>query len=141
MTADQTQGSVDSMRPQGRQLTRTDDRLIVFFDIDNTLYSASSKISEAMGTRIHGASPILHRLHLCILTDASTAYFLTLGLSDEEASDLHHKYYSQYGLALRGLTRHHNVGEAAFPASSSSRPSPCTASRPDSPRPRSAQIH
>lgn len=79
MTADQTQ----------------DDRLIVFFDIDNTLYSASSKISEAMGTRIH-------------------AYFLTLGLSDEEASDLHHKYYSQYGLALRGLTRHHNVDPLDF---------------------------
>ena len=124
MTADQTQGSTDSMCLKSRQLTPTDDRLIVFFDIDNTLYSASSKISEAMGTRIHGASPILHRLHLCILTDASTAYFLTLGLSDEEASDLHHKYYSQYGLALRGLTRHHNVGEAAF-SSSSSRPSPC----------------
>lgn len=31
-----------------------DDRLIVWFDIDNTLYSASSNISHAMGTRIHG---------------------------------------------------------------------------------------
>lgn len=33
-----------------------DDRDIVFFDIDNTLYSASTKVSQAMGQRIHGAS-------------------------------------------------------------------------------------
>jgi hypothetical protein len=31
-----------------------DDRFMVFFDIDNTLYSANSKISHAMGQRIHG---------------------------------------------------------------------------------------
>ena len=33
---------------------RTDDRAIVWFDIDNTLYSASTRISHAMGERIHG---------------------------------------------------------------------------------------
>lgn len=32
----------------------TDDRIVIFLDIDNTLYSASSKISQAMGERIHG---------------------------------------------------------------------------------------
>ncbi|KAJ3814203.1 pyrimidine 5-nucleotidase [Lentinula lateritia] len=59
-----------------------DERQItVFFDIDNTLYSTSAKISQAMGVKIHD-------------------YFVKLGLSDEEASDLHHKYYTQYGLAL-----------------------------------------
>jgi len=68
-----------------------DDRVIVWLDIDNTLYSASSKISQAMGERIH-------------------AYFVGLGLSHEAASELHLRYYSQYGLALRGLTRHHDVG-------------------------------
>ena len=31
-----------------------DDRVVVWFDIDNTLYSASAKISQAMGTLIHG---------------------------------------------------------------------------------------
>lgn len=31
-----------------------DDRVVVWFDIDNTLYSASAKISQAMGARIHG---------------------------------------------------------------------------------------
>ncbi|KAI0268386.1 pyrimidine 5-nucleotidase [Gloeopeniophorella convolvens] len=72
-----------------------DDRPVVFFDIDNTLYSASSKIAHAMGVRIH-------------------AYFVSLGLSDEDASELHLKYYTQYGLALRGLRRHHNVDPLDF---------------------------
>ncbi|KAG2042336.1 pyrimidine 5-nucleotidase [Suillus americanus] len=72
-----------------------DPKPIVWFDIDNTLYSASTKISQAMGQRIH-------------------AYFVTLGLDDEEASELHHKYYTQYGLALRGLTRHHDIDPMDF---------------------------
>ncbi|KAF8621582.1 hypothetical protein AX15_007608 [Amanita polypyramis BW_CC] len=72
-----------------------DDRAIVWFDIDNTLYSASARISHAMGDRIH-------------------AYFVGLGLSHEEASELHHQYYTQYGLALRGLARHHDVDPLDF---------------------------
>ncbi|KAH7914211.1 pyrimidine 5-nucleotidase [Hygrophoropsis aurantiaca] len=72
-----------------------DPRPIVWFDIDNTLYSASTKISAAMGQRIH-------------------AYFVSLGLEEQEASDLHHRYYSQYGLALRGLTRHHEIDPMDF---------------------------
>ncbi|KAF9652196.1 pyrimidine 5-nucleotidase, partial [Thelephora ganbajun] len=72
-----------------------DDRAIVWFDIDNTLYSASTKISHAMGERIH-------------------AYFVQLGLSHEEASDLHHHYYKTYGLALRGLVKHHDVDPLDF---------------------------
>ncbi len=43
------------------------------------------------------------------------AYFVSLGLSDEEAAKLHSQYYIQYGLALRGLQRHHGVGNATFP--------------------------
>ncbi|BGP41998.1 Putative suppressor of disruption of TFIIS [Rhodotorula kratochvilovae] len=31
------------------------------------------------------------------------------GLSDEEAKDLHSHYYREYGLAIRGLVRHHAV--------------------------------
>jgi pyrimidine and pyridine-specific 5'-nucleotidase len=72
-----------------------DDRYIVWFDVDNTLYSASSRIAHEMGNRIH-------------------AYFLTLGLDHDEASELHLKYYTQYGLALRGLTRHHDVDPLDF---------------------------
>ncbi|KAK2466278.1 hypothetical protein APHAL10511_001920 [Amanita phalloides] len=52
-------------------------------------------ISQAMGERIH-------------------AYFVKLGLSHEEASDLHHRYYVQYGLALRGLTHHHDIDPLDF---------------------------
>ncbi|KAJ4478219.1 pyrimidine 5-nucleotidase [Lentinula aciculospora] len=72
-----------------------DGRLIIYFDIDNTLYSTSAKISQAMGVKIHD-------------------YFVKLGLSDQEASDLHHKYYTQYGLALAGLVRHHDVDPLDF---------------------------
>jgi hypothetical protein len=40
-----------------------------------------------------------------------SAYFKTLGLSDDEAHELHLQYYTQYGLAVRGLARHHHIGE------------------------------
>lgn len=33
-----------------------------------------------------------------------------MGLEEEEASNLHLKYYTTYGLALRGLTKHHDIG-------------------------------
>ncbi|TBU32826.1 pyrimidine 5-nucleotidase [Dichomitus squalens] len=72
-----------------------DERSIVWLDIDNTLYSASAGISHAMGERIH-------------------AYFVGLGLPDDEASKLHHRYYSQYGLAIRGLVRHHQIDPLDF---------------------------
>lgn len=52
-------------------------------------------------------------MHLSYTVSVVSAYFLSLGIPDEEASELHHRYYTQYGLALRGLTRHHNVGEAS----------------------------
>lgn len=41
------------------------------------------------------------------------AYFVSLGLEEERASELHHRYYTEYGLALRGLVRHHEIGEVA----------------------------
>ncbi|KAI0750739.1 pyrimidine 5-nucleotidase [Daedaleopsis nitida] len=77
-----------------RQLEE-DERCMVWLDIDNTLYSASVGISHAMGERIH-------------------AYFVGMGLPEEEASTLHHKYYSQYGLAIRGLVRHHQIDPLDF---------------------------
>lgn len=40
---------------------------------------------------------------------SDTAYFKRLGLSEEEAAELHHRYYTEYGLAIRGLVRHHKV--------------------------------
>ncbi|KAF8195791.1 pyrimidine 5-nucleotidase [Mycena galopus ATCC 62051] len=71
------------------------EKYTVFLDIDNTLYSASTGISAAMGSKIHD-------------------YFVTLGLSEAEASELHLKYYTQYGLALRGLILHHDVDPVDF---------------------------
>ncbi|KZW03768.1 pyrimidine 5-nucleotidase [Exidia glandulosa HHB12029] len=64
---------------------------MVWLDIDNTLYPASTRIAEAMTQRIH-------------------AFFVSLGLPDDEAHKLHMHYYKEYGLALRGLTRHHDIG-------------------------------
>lgn len=38
-------------------------------------------------------------------------YFVNnLGLDEDEAATLHRGYYTKYGLALRGLMRHHGVG-------------------------------
>ncbi|KAJ7507919.1 pyrimidine 5-nucleotidase [Mycena galericulata] len=67
----------------------------IFLDIDNTLYSAKTGISAAMGKKIHD-------------------YFMTLGLGEDEASELHLHYYTQYGLALRGLILHHDVDPVDF---------------------------
>lgn len=48
------------------------------------------------------------------------AYFVQLGLTHEEAGELHHRYYKTYGLALRGLVKHHDVGEPIPEATNSS---------------------
>lgn len=85
-----------------------DPRMVIWFDIDNTLYSASTKISHTMGERIHGM--FTHNRYKLFLKVLSAAYFVSLGLDEDEASELHHKYYTQYGLALRGLARHHDIG-------------------------------
>lgn len=37
------------------------------------------------------------------------AYFVKLGLPIEEAQELHKRYYQEYGLAIRGLIRHHSI--------------------------------
>ncbi|KAF8904762.1 pyrimidine 5-nucleotidase [Gymnopilus junonius] len=74
---------------------KEDDRYVVWFDIDNTLYSASSSVYPEMVKRTH-------------------AYFMNLGLSAGEASDLQWKYYRQYGLPLRGLVLNHDVDPLHF---------------------------
>lgn len=63
---------------------------IVFFDLDNTLYSPSTGIDKLMVQRIE-------------------EYCEKLGMSRQEASDVGLKYYSTYGLAIRGFLKHHNV--------------------------------
>ncbi|KAL8277118.1 hypothetical protein RQP46_010446 [Phenoliferia psychrophenolica] len=67
-----------------------DGRTLIWFDIDNVLYSKDCGISDLMKDKIQ-------------------AYFRRLGLPDDEAKSLHHHYYTEYGLAIRGLVRHHQV--------------------------------
>jgi len=73
------------------------EKITVWFDIDNTLYPRSAQIAELMKQRIH-------------------AYFHKHIHPDDEkaASELHMKYLTQYGLAVRGLSRHHGVDPLDF---------------------------
>ncbi|ODV90649.1 hypothetical protein CANCADRAFT_148023 [Tortispora caseinolytica NRRL Y-17796] len=67
------------------------NRQVFFFDIDNTLYSRSTKIHDIMKEKI-------------------TEYFLNhLNLDPEIAKSLHQQYYKTYGLAIRGLILHHDI--------------------------------
>lgn len=63
---------------------------IVFFDLDNTLYAPSTGIDKLMVQRIE-------------------QYCEKLGMTEDEAKEIGLKYYSTYGLAIRGFLKHHNV--------------------------------
>ncbi|BFZ57349.1 Putative suppressor of disruption of TFIIS [Savitreella phatthalungensis] len=89
-------------------------RPVFFFDLDNTLYSSSLGVAQMMGERIQ-------------------AYFANnLHLPADEAQKLHSFYYRHYGLALRGLVRHHKVNamdynaqvDAALPLDDLLKPNP-----------------
>ncbi|KAI1403396.1 pyrimidine 5-nucleotidase [Hypoxylon fuscum] len=69
----------------------TVSRPVMFFDIDNCLYPRSAKVFDLMA-------------------DLIDQYFAThLGLSEDEAIKLHKEYYKNYGLAIEGLVRHHQI--------------------------------
>ena len=71
--------------------TSATGKLTFFLDIDNCLYPKSYRIHE----------------HMSQLIDD---YFQThLSLSKEDATELHQRYYKDYGLAIEGLVRHHKV--------------------------------
>ena len=73
--------------------------IILFFDIDMTLYPASKKINELMVERL-----ISYGVNF-------------LGMTAQEAHDVLMRYYRDYGLAIRGLLKHHeNVDPAHFDA-------------------------
>ena len=73
-----------------------DDRLVFFFDIDNCLYSKNFKIHDIMSELIDD-------------------YFQThLSLTREDASQLHQRYYKDYGLAIEGLVRHHKISPLEY---------------------------
>jgi putative hydrolase of the HAD superfamily len=63
----------------------------VLFDLDNTIYPASSGMMKGIDTRI-------------------TEYVQNLlGLEIEQAQELRQQYYRAYGTTLHGLQRHHGV--------------------------------
>lgn len=73
-----------------------DRRPVFFFDIDNCLYPRSKRVQDLMQELID-------------------AYFVRhLSLSAEEAIELHRKYYTEYGLALSGLVKHHKIDALAY---------------------------
>ncbi|KAI0597930.1 pyrimidine 5'-nucleotidase [Biscogniauxia sp. FL1348] len=78
---------LETRRPNGTASPRP----VLFFDIDNCLYPRSSKVHDLMATLIDD-------------------YFAKhLGLPKEDAIRLHKEYYQNYGLAIEGLVRHHQI--------------------------------
>lgn len=84
------------MRAIARAPTRTPgrrarDRLVLFFDLDNTLHDASHAIFAQINLRM-------------------TAYVREhLGLDEAGANLLRERYWRRYGATLMGLVRHHGV--------------------------------
>ena len=76
--------------------TPEDARAVLFFDIDNCLYPRSLRIHDLMAELID-------------------KYFVShLSLSAEAALELHQRYYRDYGLAISGLVKHHQVDPLAY---------------------------
>ncbi|KAK2606076.1 putative suppressor of disruption of TFIIS [Conoideocrella luteorostrata] len=71
---------------------------VLFFDIDNCLYSRSTKVQDLMAELID-------------------KYFAKhLELPWDEAVRLHKEYYTSYGLAIEGLVRHHQIDPLKYNA-------------------------
>ncbi|KAG5947238.1 hypothetical protein E4U53_006449 [Claviceps sorghi] len=71
---------------------------VLFFDIDNCLYSQSTKVQDLM-------------------VELIDKYFAKhLELPWNEAVRLHKEYYTNYGLAIEGLVRHHKIDPLAYNA-------------------------
>lgn len=80
----------------GSMSTKHDGRAIFFFDIDNCLYAKSKKVHDHMARLIN-------------------TYFVShLDCPPEEATRLHLQYYKDYGLAIEGLARHHEIDPLDF---------------------------
>ena len=78
-------------------MTGKDDRVIFFFDIDNCLYKKSKNVHDHMAR---------------LINDYFTKHFSEM--TSEQATQLHLQYYKDYGLAIEGLARHHQVDPLDF---------------------------
>ncbi|KAJ4263423.1 putative suppressor of disruption of TFIIS [Fusarium torreyae] len=74
------------------------EKPVLFFDIDNCLYSRNYKVLE----RMSGLIDDYFKKHL--------------GLLPEDAERLHKDYYQQYGQAIEGLVRHHQIDALEYNA-------------------------
>ncbi|KAK4450678.1 HAD-like domain-containing protein [Podospora aff. communis PSN243] len=73
-------------------------RKVFFFDIDNCLYPKSARVHDLMAELID-------------------QYFANhLSLPYEDAVRLHKEYYQNYGLAIEGLVRHHQIDPLEYNA-------------------------
>ncbi|KAL1868962.1 hypothetical protein VTK73DRAFT_3423 [Phialemonium thermophilum] len=71
---------------------------VFFFDIDNCLYPKSARVQDLMSNLID-------------------RYFAAhLNLSWDDAVRLHKEYYQNYGLAIEGLVRHHQIDPLEYNA-------------------------
>ena len=61
-----------------------------FFDLDNTLYPEEAGVHKICSQRIK-------------------LYLRRMGMTEEESETLPAQYYQDYGLAIRGLLKHHSV--------------------------------
>nr|RBQ85358.1 hypothetical protein FVER53263_00230 [Fusarium verticillioides] len=79
-------------------MDQSPEKPVLFFDIDNCLYSRNDKVLEHMGKNIDD-------------------YFKKhLGLSPDDAERLHKDYSQQYGQAIEGLVRHHQIDALEYNA-------------------------
>ena len=65
-----------------------------------------------MSQRIHGKSE-----HLCTVSCDSgpvSDFFVSLGLTDDEAETIHRKLNADYGLSVRGAAEHYGVNPLEF---------------------------
>lgn len=51
-----------------------------------------------------------------LMMDRIRDYFKRLGMNEEEAEELHLHYYREYGLAIRGLIKHHTIDPLDYDA-------------------------
>jgi pyrimidine and pyridine-specific 5'-nucleotidase len=93
-----------------------DTRPVFFFDIDNTVCASPHSLAAVTHQGLHQLYPRSKRVHH-LMQDLINQYFTThLSLSPEAATHLNQTYYQQYGLALEGLVRHHEIDPLEYNA-------------------------
>lgn len=88
-----------SKAARGTAAQGENDKVVVFLDIDNTLYS------KKVGSDLAGE-----------MKERIVSYFASLGLSESQATQFFQHYCLEYGLAVRELSKEHNIDPVDFDA-------------------------